>query len=179
MLTDRPLPGCAAARRVLLCLLLLGVLLHAQAGVLRQLLGAAHWHQPTAPGRSMASPAYLSGWAQLQAWRQQLQARSPLVGDHGMANRQADHQHQHQHHHDSSQRHHHAGDDTTVITFEPGGDAAEPLSDTLAGSLLQPLGLAGHLHWAGTPTAQAAWPMVAGAAWRDAGTRVLDRPPRG
>lgn len=184
MLTDRPLTGRAAARRVLLCLLLLGVLLHAQAGVLRQLLGAAHWHQDSTPVRSATSPAPWGGWAHLQAWRQQLHARSPLVGGHALPGDRAhrdgdDHDRHGNHHHDASQRHHHAGDDTTVVALEFGGDAADPLTDSLAGSVLQPLGLAGLVHWAGTPDAHTVWPVAASAAWRNAGARVLDRPPRG
>ena len=165
MLTDRLVLGRAATYRVLLCLLL-GVLLHGQAGVLRQLLGATHWHQPAEAERSLASPAPLAGWAPLQAWREQLLARSPLVGGHAM------------HDHGDGLRDHHAGDDSTVVALEPGGETADPLTDSLAGSVLQPLGLAGHLHWAGTPDAQTAWPVAASAAWRSASARLLDRPPR-
>lgn len=165
MLSDRPLPGRAAIRLVLLCLLLLGVLLHGQAGVLRQLLGAAHWHRQAV---AAASPSQLGWLDQWQAWRQQVQARSPLVGGHAEPG----------HHHDGSERHRH-DHDATVVALESGGDSADPLADTLAGSLLQPLGLAAAPRWPATAVARPGWPPTATVAWRDAGHRLPERPPRG
>ena len=165
MLIDRLLPGCAAVRRALLCLLLLGLLLHAQAGVLRQLLGAAHWHAP-------ADAAQQAGWLDgARAWRQQLLAHRPLAGAHADAG--------HQHHHGGSARHHHGADDTSVVALEPGDAGQGSLSDGAAGSLLQPLGLAGPLGWLAGSQAGQGWPHAATPDWRSAGNRQPERPPRG
>ncbi len=165
MLPVRPLPGHALLRHALLCLLLLGVLLHGQAGVLRQLLGAAHWHRQAVAATSPSLPGWLD---QLQAWRQQMQARGPLVGGHAEPD----------HHHNGSERHHH-DHDATVVALETAGDSADPLADTLAGSLLQPLGLAAAPRWPATAVARPGWPPTATTAWRDAGRRLPERPPRG
>ncbi len=169
MLFDRPPPGRALARHALLCLLLLGVLLHGQAGVLRQWLGAAHWHAQTSAAATTAPGG--AGWlARAQAWRQAVQARSPLTGGHAAPG----------HHHGGSERHHHSLQDATVVALERGGDSADPLADTLAGSLVQPLGLANLLRWPRTADAAAAhWPLASAPAWRDASTRQPERPPRG
>ncbi len=169
MLSDRPLTGRAAARRVLLCLLLLGVLVHGQAGVLRQLLGAAHWHKAMAAQRSGLSSAATGWWPQLQAWRQQLQAHRPLVADLAHAG----------HHHADNARHRHDAHDHTVVAIEPGDDGADPLAEPLAGSVLQPLGLAWHLSWPLLAALAAPWPRQAAVAWRDAVMHPPERPPRG
>lgn len=169
---DRPPPGRTLARHALLCLLLLGVLLHGQAGVLRKLLGAAHWHaQPTvAAANALGGASWL---ARVQAWRQSVQASFPLAGGHAAPG----------HHHGGSERHHHSHQDETVVTLEPGGGSADrsadTLADTLAGSLMQPLGLANLLRWPHTAVAAAHWPHGSAAAWRNAAARLPERPPRG
>ncbi|MES2714936.1 MAG: hypothetical protein V4795_04190 [Pseudomonadota bacterium] len=169
MPSDRPVPGRTPRRHALLCLLLLALLLHGQAAVLRQLLGAAHWHHQAQPADSGAQPGWLD---RLQAWRQQLQARSPLVAAHAGGHADTGH------HHAGSERHHHHGQDRTVVALEPGGSGAGALADTLAGSLLQPLGLAAPLCWAGHAPRALAWPHAPAAAWCDAGRRLPERPPR-
>ena len=162
----RPLSQRTGLHRALLCLLLLGVLLHGHAGVLRQLLGAAHWHAPAGPA-ALARPALADWLAQALAWRADLQARSPLVGGHATPG----------HHHGGSERHHHDRHDTTVVVLEPATDSADT-PDARAGSLLQPLGLAGLLHWTGAAPASARWARACAAAWRDANHRQPERPPR-
>lgn len=170
-------------RRLLLALLMLGLLLQAQAGVLRQLLGAAHWHQ------TVAAPAIDdAGWlARLQAWRQAVQARSLLVGGHGRAVH-ADHghgpalarsAHATGHHHGQVARHHHAPHGDDVVALEPGRGDGDPLPDAQAGSLLQPLALAGG--WRGPVTLRdgAGWAATPAIRWQDAGLRLPERPPRG
>jgi hypothetical protein len=198
---DRLPPGPANWRRALLCLLLLGLLLHGQAGVLRHLLGAAHRHAPAAAAPAAAAP-WAAWLARAQAWRQQWLAHSPLLLAHG-AGRSGGHvaghvgghvdgqvgghvgghvgHAGHGHHHDGSARHHHASHDASVVLLEPGGHSADPLADAPAGSLLQPLALAlaDRLHWPGTVATPAPWPQVAAAAWRDAASRQPERPPRG
>ncbi len=169
MPSDRPVPGRTPRRHALLCLLLLALLLHGQAAVLRQLLGAAHWHHQAQPADSGAQPGWLD---RLQAWRQQLQARSPLVAAHAGGHADTGH------HHGGTERHHHHGQDHTVVALERGGGSADALADTLAGSLLQPLGLATGLHWAGRDAPAMRWPTIATTAWRDAGRRLPERPPR-
>jgi len=168
MLLDRPPPGRTLARHTLLCLLLLGVLLHGQAGVLRKLLGAAHWHAPTSVAAATA-PGGASWLARVQAWRQAVQASYPLAGGHAAPG----------HHHGGSERHHHSHQDETVVTLERSGDNADTLADTLAGSLMQPLGLASPLRWPRTAAAAAHWPHTRAAAWRNATARLPERPPRG
>jgi len=174
MVLDFRLPARATAHRALLCLLLLAVLLHGQAGVLRQLLGAAHWHVPAAkaaaPAAAPSTVTHAATWLdQALAWRQQLQARSPLVGGHAMPG----------HHHDGSERHHHGPQDSSVVALESGNDTADTLADTLAGSLLQPLALAAGLCWAAAAALRMHWSPAGASAWRDAGTRLPERPPRG
>lgn len=107
---DRPHRGRTLTRHALLCLLLLGVLLHGQAGVLRKLLGAAHWHAQ-ASGAGATVPVGDSWLARVQAWRQAVQASYPLAGGHATP----------AHHHGGSERHHHSQQDETVVTLEPGG----------------------------------------------------------
>jgi len=160
-----PIDHCLP-RRALLCLLLLALLLHGQAGVLRQLLGASHWHQPAQAQAEAAPPVWLQQW---RAWRQQLQARSPLVAGHAEPG----------HHHDGLARHHHHAADATVVALEPAADGDDPLGDSLAGSLLQPLGLVAGWAWPGVLQAGRHWPAGVEAAWRDAGARLPERPPRG
>jgi hypothetical protein len=157
-------------RHALLCLLLLGVLLHGHAGVLRQLLGAAHWHTQAGPAQD-DGPAQAGWMARAQAWRIALLTRSPLAGGHAAPG----------HHHDGSERHHHDRHDSTVVALERGVDSSDPLADApdpLAGSLLQPLALAGPMRWPGARVASQRWPSAAAAVWRDAGVRLPDRPPR-
>jgi hypothetical protein len=172
-------------RRSLLALLVLGLLLQAQAGVLRQLLGAAHWHRPAA-----VQAAADDGWLdRLQAWRRDLLARSPLIAGHG---RQAVHDERdghhhaaaspaaatHGHHHDGAARHHHAPQDTSVVTAERAAGDADPLSDSQVGSLLQPLAL--DAGWRDVRPSQAptTWPGSRTPQWQDAARRLPERPPR-
>jgi TPR repeat protein len=167
MAFDPPLTGRMRLHRSLLCLLLLGMLLHGHAGVLRQLLGAAHWHSQAA----VAGPADADWLARLLAWRAALQARSPLTGSHATPG----------HHHAGSERHHHGRDDSTVVSLERSADSSDPLTDapdTLSGSLLQPLGLAGRLHWCVPGDTTMCWAQVRASAWRDASARLPERPPR-
>lgn len=166
-------------QRRLLAVLVLGLLLQAQLGVLRQLLGAAHWHRP-------AAVAADGGWLdRLQAWRRDLLARSPLIGGHA---RQAVHDdsdgHHHAavlpaiHHHDGVDRHHHAPQDTSVVTMERVTGDADPLSDSQVGSLLQPLALDVGWRSAVPACAPATWPGNCAPHWQDAARRLPERPPR-
>lgn len=167
-------------RRSLLALLVLGLLLQAQAGVLRQLLGAAHWHQPAV--QAAVDDSWLD---RLQAWRRDLLARSPLIGGHGVATVRDDSDGHHHaavlpstHHHDGAARHHHAQHDASVVTAERAGADGDPLSDGQIGSLLQPLAL--DAGWRGVVPAQApaAWPGSRAPQWQDAAARLPERPPR-
>ena len=68
-----------------------------------------------------------------------------------------------------------------VVALERSADSAAPLADaadTLSGSLLQPLGLAGPLRWPGAAVASQRWAPAGAAAWRDASARLPERPPR-
>jgi len=160
-------PRRTLACRSLLFLLWLGLLLHGQADVQRRLLGAAHWHV-SAPHAVPASPAPAwTGWlAELRSWRQQRIAASPLVAGHAAV-----------HHHDGSERHHHGPQDATVVTLEPLQDADATPSDTSAGSLLQPLALAGRLGWWPPAVPARSWPAPATPGWSDATLRQPERPP--
>lgn len=170
----RPHPTRALAGRALLCLLLAGLLLHGQAQLLRQMLGAAHWHTVLPlPADTAADPApgqvwpdWLTGLRHLQ---QKVLARSPLGIGHAV----------HGHHHDTSARHHHRHGDATVVGLEPLHDRAASMSDGASGSLLQPLGLAtGGLVWRPPQTAAARWPTSLAPGWRNAALRLPERPPR-
>ncbi len=166
-------------RRCLLTLLVLGLLLQAQAGVLRQLLGAAHWHRPAAlQAAAVADGSWLD---QLQAWRRDLLAHSPLIGAHEADQGRAalhDDGDGHHHHHDGMARHHHAPQDASVVATERAGGDGEPLSDGQAGSLLQPLALAAGWGHIGLWRAPAAWPGARASHWQDAARRLPERPPR-
>jgi hypothetical protein len=169
----RPLPTRALAGRALLCLLLAGLLLHGQAQLLRQVLGAAHWHTLLPlQADTAADPAPGQGWPDwltgLRHLHQEVRARSPLGIGHAV----------HGHHHDASARHHHGPGDATVVALEPLHDRAASLSDGAAGSLLQPLGLATGLVWRPPQTADARWPTALAPGWRNATLRLPERPPR-
>lgn len=176
-----PSPPGHLLRGGLLALLVLGLLLQAQAGVLRQLLGAVHWHRPAA-----LQLAVDDSWLdRLQAWRRGMLASRPLVGGHGPAALHDDSDGHHQaagwpaaHHHDGAARHHHAPQDGSVVTAERGGGDGDPLSDGQIGSLLQPLVL--DAGWrAGVPLqAPATWPGSRTPHWQDAARRLPERPPR-
>jgi hypothetical protein len=178
-------------RHSLLALLVLGLLLQAQAGVLRQLLGAAHWHQPVV---LQATAAAHAGWLdRLQAWRRDLLARSLLIAGHGRSAVHDDGDGHHHaaaashawpaaapaaHHHDGVARHHHTSQDASVVTPErPAGDG-DPLSDGQIGSLLQPLALDAGWRGALPVPGPAAWPGGRVPHWRDAARRLAERPPR-
>lgn len=81
------------------------------------------------------------------------------------------------HHHDGSERHHHGPQDATVVTLEPLQDADATASDPAAGSLLQPLALAGPLGWWPPSAPARGWPASATPGWSDATVRQPDRPP--
>ena len=173
MLTIRPPPVRTPASRALLCLLLVGALLHGQAQVLRHLLGAAHWHAPLpAQVDPVATQQHATAWAQglaaLRTLRQDALARSPLVGGHAAQD----------HHHDGNVRHHHGPDDTTVVALEPLHDRDPAPSDGASGSLLQPLGLTAGLAWRLPQAVATRWPAAADPGWRDAHLRLPERPPR-
>jgi hypothetical protein len=161
-------------RRCLLALLVLGLLLQAQAGVLRQLLGAAHSHRPA---QAQADGSWLD---RLQAWRHDLLAHSSLVGAHGVDHgRAAPHEvGDGHHHHDGVARHHHAPQDASVVASERAGGDGDPLSDGQAGSLLQPLALATDWGRIGLWRAPATWPGARASRWQDAALRLPERPPR-
>lgn len=159
-------PLRASALRALLCLLWLGLLLHGQADVQRRLLGAAHRHAPAATAAQSAHDG--PGWmAELRSWRQQRMAASPLVAGHAGSS----------HRHDGTERHHHGPLDASVVTLEPLQDADATPPDAAAGSLLQPLALAGSLGWWPVQAASRGWPSPAASAWRDASLPQPDRPP--
>lgn len=152
----------------LVSLVVMGLLLQGQAGTLRRLLGVVHWHAPQAA--QVLPGAHTGGWLQtVQAWRQQVQARSPWVAGHtGVED----------HHHDGMARHHHGPADDTVVALEPlhGSDAST--SDAGSGSLLHPLAPASGMRWH-LPAAMAAhWARTALPGWRDASVRRPERPPR-
>jgi len=165
-------PRRAPLRRAMLALLVLGLLLQAQAGVLRQLLGAAHWHRPVA---MQAQPVQADGgWlARLQAWRLERLASSPLAAAHPLAAPAEGH-----HHHDGLARHHHAPQLAGLVPLEPTGGDDGSLADGLAGSLLQPLALAAPWRLPAQAAANGAWPGGPAAPWRSAGLRQPERPPR-
>lgn len=172
----RPLPASPPRRRAVLLLLALGLLLQAQAGVLRQLLGAAHWHQPVSvQAQAAAGDSWLD---RLQQWRQQVQARSPLIGGHGLAGhaRRVAHDDNDGHHHAGLARHHHAPQAVGVVSVDQTG--SDPLADSLAGSLLQPLALAAALGWPVAAGGGQAWARSTQGRWQDAGLRQPERPPQ-
>jgi len=160
-------PARAHWRSALLCLLLLGLLLHGHAGVLRQLLGAAHWHSVPAAQALPDKPR--AGWLQaMHGWRQQLQSRSPLIAGHAL----------HAHHHDGLQRHHHGPQDASVASLQRAQAADTGAQDAASGSLLQPLALATGPGWCPPAAGAVRWSTAAAPGWRDAGSRLPERPPR-
>lgn len=167
------LPAPRHARRALLCLLLLGLLLQGPAQVLRHLVGAAHWHAAVpVPHTATSGPAQRAGWdhglVEVRHLRQQLQARSPLAGGHAVRG----------HRHDGTERHHHHPADATVVALEPLHDREAMQSDGASASLLQPLGLADALAWRLPPAAAPRWPAAMDRDWRNADLRQPERPPR-
>lgn len=174
-------PPTRLLRRSLMALVVLGLLLQAQAGVLRQLLGAAHWHRPAALQAAMDD----SWLDRLQTWRRDLLARSPLIGGHGLA-AVHDHSDGHHHaavspsthHHDGAARHHHAPQDASVVTAERAGGDGDPLTEGQSGSLLQPLALDAGWRSVVPVRAPAIWPGSHTPHWQDAARRLPERPPR-
>ncbi|MBL8351612.1 MAG: hypothetical protein JNL87_15045 [Burkholderiaceae bacterium] len=151
--------------------LLLALAVQGYAGVLVQLLGPMHRHDPgTAAVAGVGEQ--LHAWLDaLQAWQRDLRARSVAPGllGHGGAT----------HSHGLFERHHHAHGDATVVALDGGaaGDAVEDASAAAAGSLTAPSGPAARLILPAATT-QAGWARPASARpWRDAAARRPERPP--
>jgi hypothetical protein len=172
-------------RCLLPALLVLCLLLQAQAGVLRQLLGAAHWHRPVA-----AQAASGAGWwTALQAWRADLLARRPLAAGHHLGQDTGHgpgHPHAsaharlppHIHTHDEAARHHHAPQDASVVALDAATGDGDAGADATAGSLLHPLALAAALRLPAPDASAGRHATLRAAPWHDAALRRLDRPPR-
>jgi len=186
---------CRDARRWLLSLLALALLLYGQSSTRLQLLGPWHHHAPAlAAGQVSPSPswqvsqAWLAWLDTFQAWRAHNHARVHAVGlmAHPHVHRTHDNAHDSAHHvphhsHDGLQRHQHDRADATVVALDIGGAGSDPLaqasSHATQGAAAQPWGAAAR-PWSHTVcTAAPDWPVTAVPRWADAPLAPLERPP--
>lgn len=189
------------ARKPVIWLLALALVVYGCSSVLVQLLGPTHRHSTaTAIGATWLERAD-AAFRGVRAWRAELHARwlpgehaklhaggHETAAAHGHAEAHAhaethvrahDHAADHAHAHAGYQRHHHAADDGSVMALD--GEvsaAADAASAASAGSATLPLGLSAP--WALPPSAAPvrAWASAASVRWTDAATAPLDQPPR-
>jgi len=169
-----------ALRRFTLWLLLLALPIYGAAGAVQQMLGPVHRHTERVAAVPAAMPPSAGELAAAQAVAAVLQGLSDLrlwAHAHIHASNHATHAHQHS----AFKRHRHDPVDQSVVLL--GGDlasaqiAAELGAAAAAGSATLPLGLAISIVTPLPPAGRWRWSTEHSAAWRDADSRRLDRPP--
>jgi len=180
MISTRYIPTRCAASRLLVWTLLLALGFYGYSGAVLQLLGPKHTHSvedvallaPHSAVRAVSLVQRAREWLRpVRQWHAEMHARSHAAGTAG-----------HAHHHDASERHHHDIGDESVISLDGAGLTADAVADAAvtvsAVSAHMPLGLCAGLMLPEAAALPRLWPRPQPPSWRDALTKLPERPPR-
>lgn len=180
MISSRYVPTRCAAPRLLVWVLLLALGFYGYSGAVLQLLGPKHTHSveglaqlaPQSAVRAVSLVERAREWLRpVRQWRAERHARSHAPGAA-----------RHAHQHNASERHHHDIGDESVISLDRAGLTADAVADAVAtvsaASAHMPLGLCVGLTLPEAAALPCLWPRPQPLSWRDALTKLPERPPR-
>jgi len=180
MTSSTYLPTGCSPPRSLVWVLLIALGFYGYFGAVLQMLGPKHTHSvedvarqaPQTAVRAVSLAELAQEWLRaVREWHEEVHAHSHAGGAWG-----------HTHQHDTAERHHHDINDKSVISMDGAGLTVDAVADAgataSAASAYMPLGLCADLTLPQAAALPCLWARPQPLSWRDALSKLPERPPR-